>query len=168
EHHCQEIQFEKDHAARNKLWEARHNLAYAYIHGYPGKEMMVTDVSVPISELANAVLYARKLLDEIGLPGGILGHVGDGSFHTLIMIHMNQQRAVDHASQMQQQRGMHALKCGATSRGDHGVGVGNDKYQQTEHGTAYDVMEKIKLPLDPKNILKKGKLVNVSQKGKGQ
>lgn len=168
EHHCQEIQFEKDHAARNKLWEARHNLAYAYIHGYPGKEMMVTDVSVPISELANAVLYARKLLDEIGLPGGILGHVGDGNFHTLIMIDMNKQQEVDQAHQFNEQLVMYALKCGGTCTGEHGVGVGKQKYQQTEHGTAYDVMEKIKRALDPKNILNKGKLVNVSQKGTGQ
>ena len=48
DHNCSRIDFEKDNAARNKLWEARHALAYAYIHGYPGKKMMVTDVCVPI------------------------------------------------------------------------------------------------------------------------
>lgn len=59
---CEGIEFETDNAARNKLWEARHNLAYAYVHGYPGKKLMVTDVCLPISELAGAIRHARRRL----------------------------------------------------------------------------------------------------------
>ena len=69
--------------ARNKLWEARHSLAYAYIHAYPGKKLMSTDVCVPISVLAETILYAREQLDHVGLAGGLVGHVGDGNFHAL-------------------------------------------------------------------------------------
>src|SRR5699024_9433812 len=61
---CEEIIFEADHAKRLKLWEARHQLAYSYIHGYPGKKLMVTDVCVPISELGNAILFAREELNK--------------------------------------------------------------------------------------------------------
>src|SRR5699024_11722176 len=104
------------------------------------------------------------LLDEIGLPEGILGHVEDRNFHTLIMIDMNKQQEVDQAHQFNEQLVMYALKCGGTCTGEHGVGVGKQKYQQTEHGTAYDVMEKIKRALNTKNILNKCKLVNVSTK----
>src|SRR5699024_10766914 len=63
DHQCESIEFEKD-KKRNMLWEARHNLAYAYTHGHPGKKMMVTDVVVPISKLAEAVIFARSELDK--------------------------------------------------------------------------------------------------------
>lgn len=161
EHHCREIAFEKDNTKRNQLWEARHNLAYAYIHGYPGKKMMVTDVSVPISELANAVLFAREKLDEIGLPGGILGHVGDGNFHVLLMMDMENSVEVDQANTFNEQLVMYALERGGTCTGEHGVGVGKQKYQQKEHGKAYQVMQQIKQALDPNNILNKNKLVQM-------
>ncbi len=38
DHKCKEVAFETETAARNKLWDARHNLAYAYVHSYPGKK----------------------------------------------------------------------------------------------------------------------------------
>ncbi len=47
---------------------------------------MSTDVCVPISKLAETILYAREQLDEVGLAGGIVGHVGDGNFHALLML----------------------------------------------------------------------------------
>ncbi len=50
--------------------EARHNLAYAYVHGHPGKKLMVTDVCLPISELAGAIEHAREALDMLALTGG--------------------------------------------------------------------------------------------------
>src|SRR5699024_2212610 len=56
DHQCESNEFEKDNKKRNMLLEARHNLAYAYTHGHPGKKMMVTDVVVPISKLAEAVI----------------------------------------------------------------------------------------------------------------
>src|SRR5699024_11487917 len=59
DHQCEGIEFEKENKKRNVLWEARHNLAYAYTHGYPGKDMMVTDVVVAIYKLTEAVLFAR-------------------------------------------------------------------------------------------------------------
>ncbi|MEK3936253.1 FAD-linked oxidase C-terminal domain-containing protein [Sporosarcina sp. FSL W7-1349] len=161
DHNCSRIDFEKDNAARNKLWEARHALAYAYIHGYPGKKMMVTDVCVPISELANAVLFAREQLNEAGLPGGLVGHVGDGNFHALVMIDMENAEEVATADQFNEKIVMYALERGGTCTGEHGVGVGKQKYQAMEHGEAFHVMEKIKTALDPNNLLNPGKIVNM-------
>ncbi|MBE1556255.1 FAD-binding oxidoreductase [Sporosarcina limicola] len=165
DHHCQSIAFEKDNAARNKLWDARHNLAYAYIHGYPGKKMMVTDVCVPISELANAVHYARQQLDAFGLPGGIVGHVGDGNFHALVMMDMDNPEEVAKANQLNELIVMYALERDGTCTGEHGVGIGKLKYQAIEHGAALLVMEKIKLALDPNNLLNPNKIVKLEEQG---
>ncbi|ANU11925.1 2-hydroxy-acid oxidase [Planococcus antarcticus DSM 14505] len=164
-HACEEVAFETDTAARNLLWEARHTLAYAYIHGYPGKKMMVTDVCLPISELAGAVGHARENLMKLGLPGGIVGHVGDGNFHALIMMDMNNPEEVARAQEFNERIVVYALERGGTSTGEHGVGIGKQKYQQQEHGNALEVMEKIKAVLDPGNLLNPGKNIKSVKRG---
>lgn len=163
-HACIEVAFETDTAARNRLWEARHTLAYAYIHGHPGKKMMVTDVCLPISELAGAVSHARENLMALELPGGIVGHVGDGNFHALIMMDMDNPEEVAKAQEFNERIVLYALERGGTCTGEHGVGIGKKKYQQQEHGAALDVMAKIKAALDPNNLLNPGKNINVDHK----
>ncbi|GHI00816.1 FAD-binding oxidoreductase [Neobacillus kokaensis] len=158
---CEGIVFETDQAALNRLWEARHNLAYAYIHGYPGKKMMITDVCLPISELAGAIEHARKELNKHGLTGGIVGHVGDGNFHTILMIDMNNLEEISKADEFNESIVLYALERGGTCTGEHGVGVGKQKYQEKEHGKALQVMEKIKLALDPENLLNPNKIMKL-------
>ncbi|TMU83571.1 FAD-binding protein [Bacillus sp. BHET2] len=160
DHHCEEIIFEEDTAARNKLWEARHNLAYAYVHGNPGRKLMVTDVCVPISELSGAIQYARKRLEELELIGGILGHVGDGNYHTSLMIDLHDPEEVKRAEKYNEEIVEYALERNGTCTGEHGVGVGKMKYQQREHGGALQVMEKIKQAIDPNEIFNPHKLVH--------
>ncbi|WP_191561098.1 FAD-binding oxidoreductase [Metabacillus idriensis] len=156
---CESINFEKDNAGRNKLWEARHHLAYAYVHGYPGKKLMVTDVCLPISELSGAIRHARETIDTLGLKGGIVGHVGDGNFHVLLMLETSDPLEVNKADQLNEAIVLYALERGGTCTGEHGVGVGKQKYQEKEHGEALRVMEKIKQALDPLNILNPNKIV---------
>ena len=156
---CEEILFEKETASRKRLWKARHNAAYAYTHGFPGKQMMLTDVCVPISALAEEVVFAREALDRDGLEGGIVGHVGDGNFHVLLMIDHENEEELQRAHQYNETIVRRALLCGGTCTGEHGVGVGKQKYQRDEHGAAYDVMLKIKHVLDPENLFNPGKVV---------
>ncbi len=166
DHNCEEIIFEEDNAARNKLWEARHNLAYAYVHGNPGKKLMSTDVCVPISELSGAIQHARRKLEELELTGGILGHVGDGNYHALLMIDLNQPEEVQRAESFNEQIVEYALQRNGTCTGEHGVGVGKMKYQEQEHGEALQVMETIKHALDPNGILNPHKLVHKKKEEK--
>ncbi|MCM3089736.1 MULTISPECIES: FAD-binding oxidoreductase [unclassified Cytobacillus] len=163
DHHCLDIEIETDNAARNRLWEARHNLAYAYIHGHPGKKMMVTDVCLPISELSGAISHAREAVEALGLPGGIVGHVGDGNYHTLLMIDMGNPDEVEKAEKFNEQIVLYALERGGTCTGEHGVGVGKQKYQQKEHGQALMVMEKIKRALDPDNLFNPNKILKTKE-----
>jgi len=163
-HDCEVIHFEKDNAARMKLWEARHNLAYAYIHGSPGKKMMVTDVCVPISELAGAIRHGREKIAELDLESGILGHVGDGNYHALLMIDMENEEELKKAEKFNEEIVEYALARGGTCTGEHGVGKGKMKYQKREHGKALPVMEAVKAAIDPKGIMNPGKLVH-SERG---
>ena len=155
---CSDIQFESDTKAQTQLWEVRHNLAYSFIHGFPGKKMMVTDVSLPLTELAGAILDARKAMDAAQLDGALLGHVGDGNYHALLMIDMNNVDEVQKAKEVNEHIVSYALQRGGTCTGEHGVGIGKSAYQQREHGPAYEVMKAIKLALDPNGILNPGKI----------
>ncbi|WP_096202303.1 FAD-binding oxidoreductase [Bacillus sp. FJAT-45350] len=155
---CEDIQFETDTKARNKLWEVRHNLAYAFIHGFPGRKLMGTDVCLPVSELTGAILDARKVVDESSLDGAIQGHVGDGNFHVLLMVDITNEKELEEAKAINAHIVNYALERGGTCTGEHGVGVGKAKYQRQEHGLAYDVMKTIKKSLDPNGILNPGKI----------
>lgn len=163
DYRCREMAFETDTAARNRLWEARHNAAYAYIHGNPGKKQMVTDVCLPISELAGAIKDAREAIEASGLVGGIVGHVGDGNYHILLMIDVNKATDIEKANEVNERIVDYALTRGGTCTGEHGVGVGKQKYQEREHGPALDVMRKIKVALDPDDLLNPGKVVDLDR-----
>ncbi len=159
DYQCKGIEFETDTAARNRLWEARHNTAYAFIHGYPGKKQMVTDVCLPISHLAGAIKDAREAVANSGLTGGIVGHVGDGNYHILLMIDVHNPEDIAAADKVNERIVDYALTRGGTCTGEHGVGVGKRKYQEKEHGAALDVMRRIKQALDPEELLNPGKVI---------
>lgn len=138
---CDQIQFEKDTAARNLLWNARHNLAYAFIHANPGRKLMSTDVCVPINELANAIEFARRELEVSGLIGGLTYHVGDGNYHAILMFDIKDAEEVARAKAYNKKIVEYALAIGGTCTGEHGVGIGKMEYQQQEHGNALQVMK---------------------------
>jgi len=47
---------------------------------------MVTDACVPISRLAECIKETQRDLAETGLMGPMLGHVGDGNFHLVLLL----------------------------------------------------------------------------------
>ncbi len=155
---CLEFAFEHDSKARNALWELRHNMAYTFIHSAPRKKLMVTDASVPINELPAAIVNTRARIDEMGLDAGIVGHVGDGNYHVLLMVDLSDPQEVEQAKQLNEHIVDFALSKGGTCTGEHGVGIGKAKYQVSEHGHAFEIMKNIKKTFDPNNILNPGKI----------
>lgn len=154
---CDHWEIAEDSLKRNEIWKARHEMAYAFRH-QKGKKFFSTDICVPISRLPEMVHFARKLLEEKGLKSGILGHVGDGNFHTLIMFDPNDEEEKRRADEFNEQLVLKAIEEGGTCTGEHGVGLGKMRYQVAEHGEAVDVMKSIKNLLDPNNLLNPGKI----------
>src|SRR5699024_12556017 len=115
-------------------------------------------VCVSISELGNAIFLDREELIKTELSAGIVGHVGDGNFHVLVMINMQDPDEIRLADTFNETLVMDALNKGGTCRGEHGVGVGKQKYQQQEHGEAYKLMKQLRRTMDTNNILKHEKL----------
>ncbi|MGE3066443.1 MAG: FAD-binding oxidoreductase, partial [Hyphomicrobiaceae bacterium] len=67
---------------RRRLWKARHDVYWAVKTAWPGRDAFATDVCVPISRLAECVVETQKDIKASGLIAPIVGHVGDGNFHT--------------------------------------------------------------------------------------
>ncbi len=144
---------------RNALWTMRHNGAYAIYNARPGWKGLVTDVCVPISRLAEAIDETAADLADSGLYGPILGHVGDGNFHSVIMFDAEDKAALDKVKAASNRMVERALAMGGTMTGEHGIGVGKLPYMAAEHGEGWQVMGAIKQALDPDNLLNPGKLV---------
>lgn len=145
---------------RNRLWQARHNAYYAGKALRPGAEGIVTDVCVPVSRLAEAIRKTRELVDESGLLAPLVGHVGDGNFHLLILVEPDSDSEMKLARDLAGEVNRIALDCGGTVTGEHGVGSGKVKYMTEEHGDAYRLMSVLKKAIDPHNLMNPGKLVN--------
>ena len=144
---------------RNALWAMRHNAFYAVLQMRPGARSIVTDICVPISSLAEAIDATRADLAESGLTGPILGHVGDGNFHAILLIDENDPEEVRRAQEAADRMVERALALGGTCTGEHGIGVGKLTHMPREHGPAWALMGALKRSLDPLNIMNPGKMV---------
>lgn len=144
---------------RNRLWHIRHNAFYALTALQPGAKAMVTDICVPMSKLAQAVEETRRDLAETGMNGPILGHVGDGNFHAILLMRDGNQEDFATAKALALRMSERALALGGTITGEHGIGMGKLGLMPAEHGAAWQVMGTLKKALDPKGILNPGKLV---------
>ena len=144
---------------RSKLWKARHNAYYAALALQPGAFGFSTDACVPISRLADCVLETRADIEASGLTCPIVGHVGDGNFHVLVLFDRDDAEARARADGLVSRIAMRAIAMGGTCTGEHGVGIHKLEALVAEHGEAVDIMRTIKRAMDPLDILNPGKTV---------
>jgi D-lactate dehydrogenase (cytochrome) len=148
-----------DAGERNRLWKARHDAYWAGLALKPGWKALTTDVCVPISRLAEALVGAKEEAEALGHTTCIVGHVGDGNFHQMVLFDPNEPEAIERAWEMDRRIVARGLALGGTCSGEHGVGLGKREFLEQEHGTeALAVMRGIKNGLDPKGILNPGKM----------
>src|SRR5438034_2770150 len=150
---------ESDPTARARMWGARHNALMASLALAPGSKAMTTDVAVPVSELASAIEQARRALDESGLRGGIVGHVGDGNFHLAFLLDPDDATSIARAEALNAAIVDDAIARGGTCTGEHGIGYGKLAYLEREHGDLVPLYRGIKELFDPNGIMNPGKVV---------
>ena len=146
---------------RNHLWQARHDAYFAALALKPGTKGITTDVCVPISKLAECIADTRRDIEETGILAPIVGHVGDGNFHLVMLVDRNSEEEMKRAKDMIGRLNHRAIAMGGTCTGEHGVGIGKMDYLTAEHGEAVSVMRSIKKALDPDNIMNPGKILRV-------
>jgi D-lactate dehydrogenase (cytochrome) len=143
---------------RQKLWQARHDALWACLALKPGHKGMATDVVVPISRLDEAIIGTQEDIRASGLTAPIVGHVGDGNFHTVILI-PPEEDGLARAWDLDKKIVSRALALGGSCSGEHGVGIGKREFLETEHGAdTLAVMRSLKTALDPHGIMNPGKI----------
>ena len=158
EHGCERFEFEADEAAREKLWEARHEAGIAVTALDPERKPMTTDVCVPLSDLPSSLRHARESIGAAGFDGVILGHVGDGNYHAIFPVDPADAEEMKRAKAVNEKIVDHALARGGTCTGEHGIGSGKMAALEKEHGDSLDFMRGIKRLADPNGIMNPGKI----------
>ena len=144
--------------ARRALWKARHDAFWSVRAAYPGRSFLVTDVCVPVSRLAECLDETVADLKSAGLEAPIVGHVGDGNFHTILPFDGGDDRSRAVSAAYLDRLVARAQRLDGTCTGEHGIGQGKIKYLAEEAGHAHTVMRQIKTALDPHNLFNPGKL----------
>jgi D-lactate dehydrogenase (cytochrome) len=145
--------------ARDRLWTARHNAYFASLALRPGSRALTTDVCVPLSSLASCIVETDADLRDLPFPSTIVGHVGDGNFHALMLIDPTNATEVELGHNANDRIVARALAAGGTCTGEHGIGIGKRQFLRQEAGDALEVMASIKQALDPLGIMNPGKVV---------
>lgn len=155
---CGGFEFEAGREGRERLWEARHEAGLAIARLNPEKRPMTTDVCVPISDLPDALGHARETIAEHGFDGAILGHVGDGNYHAIFPVDVEDEEEMGRAEGVMGRIVRYALERGGTCTGEHGIGAGKTGHLQEEHGDSLPFMRGIKTLADPNGIMNPGKI----------
>lgn len=143
---------------RARLWKARHNAYWAQKNLKPGAAMLVTDVCVPISRLADCVAATQEDIAANGLIAPIVGHAGDGNFHVGVLFDDKDAADVARVEAFIERLNSRALSMDGTCTGEHGIGQGKVPFLEAELGEAVDLMRRVKHSLDPDNIFNPGKI----------
>ncbi len=144
---------------RTKLWTARHHAYFAALQTKPGCRCVTTDTCVPISRLADCINESVAEVEPSGLPYFIVGHVGDGNFHLGYLVDPAIPQERETAERLNRQLVERALRMDGTCTGEHGIGLHKMDFLISEAGaSAVSMMRKLKLALDPKNIMNPGKI----------
>jgi D-lactate dehydrogenase (cytochrome) len=147
---------------RSRLWQARHDAYWAARRLRPGTQALSSDVCVPISRLAECVTATQRDAAESRFIAPIVGHVGDGNFHLLLMIDLNDRDEIKRAEALLERLVERALAMDGTCTGEHGIGQGKMKYLLSEYGEpALETMRAVKRALDPLDIMNPGKIFSL-------
>ncbi|PNJ61847.1 probable D-lactate dehydrogenase, mitochondrial isoform X3 [Pongo abelii] len=150
----------KEAEERSQLWTARHNAWYAALATRPGCKGYSTDVCVPISRLPEIVVQTKEDLNASGLTGSIVGHVGDGNFHCILLVNPDDTEELGRVKAFAEQLGRRALALHGTCTGEHGIGMGKRQLLREEVGAVgVETMRQLKAVLDPQGLMNPGKVL---------
>jgi D-lactate dehydrogenase (cytochrome) len=145
---------------RTQLWQARHDAYFACLQIRPGARAVSTDVCVPISRLAECVSETMADVKSYINPVPLLGHIGDGNFHLILLVDPDKPEETALAKRFNKRLVERALRMEGTCTGEHGIGLGKMDSMRMELGEdVIDVMRDIKRLLDPENLMNPGKVV---------
>jgi lactate dehydrogenase (NAD+,ferredoxin) subunit LctD len=149
-----------DARARRRLLNARENFLPAL---RAMGELDVIDIVVPRHEIPVFLRQVKALSATAGIPVIAYGHAGDGNIHLHPVRHnISREHWQAHLPQLEHDIFTAGIALGGAVSGEHGIGIGKKHFLPLQHGEAsLDIMRRIKLALDPDNILNPGKIFDL-------
>ncbi|PWW76483.1 FAD-binding domain-containing protein [Tuber magnatum] len=160
-HRSQSFEFARNNDEAYELWSARKEALWSVmaLRRDENDRVWTTDVAVPLSRLAETIEAAKSDLKASGLLGSMVGHVGDGNFHCILLFNKSEQEVAAGVVHRMIER---AVKMEGTVTGEHGVGLVKRDYLEGELGAnTVDAMRRLKLAFDPLCLLNCDKVVRV-------
>ena len=161
---CMSFEVAKNQEQADELWSARKTALWSLLamKQNPEDSFLSADVAVPISRLSDVLELTRSRMDELGLVGSFLGHVGDGNFHTTVLYNAKDRKKAEKLIAETQRLG---IELHGTITGEHGVGLDLRDMLEEELGVeSIDAMRQIKLALDPLCLLNPDKMIRIKPK----
>ncbi|WPH00591.1 FAD-binding domain-containing protein [Acrodontium crateriforme] len=134
--------FARNSAEATELWSARKEALWSVMAARrnPSDRVWTTDVAVPISRLPDIIDETKADIARSGLVGSIVGHVGDGNFHSILLFNEKEHEIAEAIVHRMVKR---AIEMEGTATGEHGVGLVKRDYLPHEIGNeAVDLMRK--------------------------
>ncbi|KAK0624651.1 hypothetical protein B0T17DRAFT_492754 [Bombardia bombarda] len=159
--------FAKGAQEMTELWSARKEALWSTMAARrPGDHVWTGDVAVPMSRLPDIIEETKGDLKKSGLTSSIVGHVGDGNFHIILLYNNAERKLAEDCVHRMVKR---AVEMEGTVTGEHGVGLVKRDYLPHELGeTTVDAMRKIKAAFDPLCLLNCDKVVRVQKPKAGE
>ncbi|PLW55023.1 hypothetical protein PCANC_02484 [Puccinia coronata f. sp. avenae] len=153
-----QMKMAKSEAEAAEIWHARKVCLWSTLDYAPGHRAWTTDVCVPLSHLPRLIADTKADIHARNLKATMLGHVGDGNFHCILLF--NDHHELAQVRQCVHQMVRLAQDLDGTCTGEHGVGIGKMMHLEYELGKGtLDLLRKIKRTVDPQNIMNPGKLI---------
>ncbi|KAI1401469.1 hypothetical protein F4819DRAFT_496676 [Hypoxylon fuscum] len=161
------FEFARSEQEKAELWSARKEALWSTLAvAKPGDKVWTGDVAVPMSRLPLLIEETKDDMRKSGMYGTIVGHVGDGNFHIILLSNDEQRHAAEELVHRMVKR---AVELEGTVTGEHGVGLVKRDYLPHELGeSTVDTMRKIKLALDPLCLLNADKVIRVQRPKPGE
>ena len=123
-------------------------------------EMDECDVVVPRNKVAEFIKYTHNLQDEFKIRIRSFGHAGDGNLHIYILKdNLDENTWKEKLAAVFNKMYNKAIELGGLVSGEHGIGYAKKEFISSQYGEEYmQLMLRIKLAFDPKNILNPGKI----------
>ncbi|KAI9665389.1 MAG: D-lactate ferricytochrome c oxidoreductase [Alyxoria varia] len=154
------FEFAESEEEAAELWGARKEALWSVMaKADPDSKTHVwtTDVAVPISRLPDIIEVTKADIAAQGLTAGIVGHVGDGNFHAILLYDAKSRVKAEGVVHRMVER---AVEMEGTSTGEHGIGlVKRDSLEQELGKETVDAMRMIKKAWDPMCLLNCDKVI---------
>jgi D-lactate dehydrogenase (cytochrome) len=160
--------FAKDSEEQKDLWSARKEALWSVmaLKRDDSDHVWTGDVAVPISRLPDIIEETKADLSKSGLLGTIVGHVGDGNFHSILIYSDAERKKAEDVVHRMVKR---AVEMEGTVTGEHGVGLVKRDYLPKELGeSTVDAMRRLKMAFDPLCLLNPDKVVRIEAPKKGE